>query len=175
MNIPEIVRKRVEEIKARNQRQADAKVEAEKRRAREQREFDRLIRVRAEVSKVYAKKICRWVTEFYKTPEAGEMLRLRRAVKIFVAPFWQNKPAPDSVATWTAVELRVVDGDEIYDDAVCVVEYHKGMKSSEWRVASPTSVGVDDLVPCLHPDFLKQWAEEIKSGKVWQYVESSLR
>jgi len=173
MRVPEIIRKKLEMIKAKKQQQVDAAVSSEKRKEREEREFEAWREERRAESEGYAKKICRWIRQFAMTDECREILGLRGAVQISSADFWLGHPAPGSVTTCAVIELRY----QKQNLAPCVyyVEKHKGMESRENFLSYAEEIGVDGLVSSLHPDFLKQWAGEIKRGKVWEDVENSLR
>ena len=134
---------------------------------------------------VYAHYIADWLKRFRFDDEMSKALYLRREIIVFRAKFWQGMPltVPDS-RSWAAVKINK-DGVVFYFEYY-LSSYGNGAGNPIWLGVIPmgyTSEAFErELVSLrvglfneLHPDFLAQFAEAIRSGKVWNYVEESLR
>ena len=114
--------------------------------------------------------ICDWIYNFYISEECRQISRNKFRVLLFIANYWLGKPMDDSCRTTCAtIELRK-------QSYIFYCEYHKGQQS---HISSLLDLKhyldyytfTDEIIfTKLHPDFIKQWAEEIAIGKAWEYV-----
>ena len=170
MNVPESVKKKIakkfKELDDESKRQEAARHAA----AQERDEIQGLRESRRDELLVKSNDIICWLDDFFfSTLESRQMFALQNSVDIFVAHFWRGRPpSPRDIVTCAVVRLDR-DGDLFY------VEQHKGMTSRKIALGNLQNPGYIDLYGKLHPEFIDQWLEAIKNGKVWQYIERSLR
>lgn len=140
-------------------------------------EKERLAKIDAERQKrvdelmSHANEIVSWTRAFLDTPEARELAEILghgKKLSLFVGKFWRGEPIPATVRTerarlcfelWTERNLFNLRYEEL----------HKGQVSEEIKIYSASG-----LVRQLHPEFLRQAGESLRTGKVWEYMFISL-
>jgi hypothetical protein len=94
-------------------------------------------------------------------------------VQVFAADFRDGLPAPASSTDCTTIELRHNKREmRMY---LYRLEWHKGERVEEDCLGYLPVIEPAHLMVVFHHDFLKQWAAEIRSGKIWDNIERSLR
>lgn len=169
MNVPESLKKKIEQ---KIQEIADSsKQEVELARRVEKRKADLgAMRVaRHEEIFQYRVEICNWLEElFFRTEEIRWMFAMQKFINVFSARFRNGLPmSADDISAYALIQIEP-DGGVNYLER----SRYGSSKLPLGNIHYPSTMS---LYSELHPDFLKQWAEEIKTGKVWQDIENSLR
>jgi hypothetical protein len=140
-------------------------------KGRERVELRKVCEARYAETCVYAREILRWIREFGGgTPEVRDILRFWGALRIFKADFVY--PMAPSSLVYTVILLQSDDFLTRWPVLNCVL-WRNETRLDEFTLGQNEDLG-RELILRLHPDFLRQWYEEIKSGKIWKYIESSL-
>lgn len=163
-----------------------AKKEAEKR-LREEAELLAKERERAELQKIEdlrylkiaeleesANLITQWLYEFWEDTEARQVFKSVKCITIFGAKFFHGRSVADSHA-WATLEWRLDSGDLFYKE-----RYHTAMGSNmllsiDLGCARDRGYRVYPFVHELHPSYTLQFAEAIRSGRVWDFIARSIK
>ena len=171
--MPENLKRRLHELRNAVERKHAADGDWRDTKRREDQALGRLRVERFEETEIYAKEISIWFRKFFATDDCCELLRLCRVIQIFAANFRDGRPVPSSSMDRTTIEFRY--NRRIIRIFLYSVEWHKGVQVEEDLLAYMPIMDPSELMVIFHPDFLKQWAEEIRSGKIWGNIERSLR
>lgn len=181
MNIPQKIKDRVAAIVTENKKFEEDKKKAEEVEKARLQKINDLREERHMELYTAAGFVLRWLCDFWNTDAAKEIFRLREEIMIFVANFWCGESVSGKSIT-TCATLNMLRPAKDYKKAT--LEYRELYKG---RVSHSEEIGysfVDynnepwkraELVEYLHPDFLLQLVEAIKSGEVWNFIEYSLR
>lgn len=170
MQIPEDVLNRVKQILEKRKEHEDVQKRIEEAKTRKRAEINSLRNLRKEELNQYAQEVGQWVDQFLGTQESELIFSVLNPVQLFTAKFWQGVPLKvNSISEWASVSLKK---KSFYSDSRGVLIYEEHCKSSshervELYIAS-------HLVNLLHPDFLKQFAEALRNGVVWEKINQDL-
>lgn len=167
MKIPKDVIDRIDRLEKERQRRAKAETRIKRRNALAASKLLKLKRSRIDELILCAHCVYTWINEFVNSGEGRKLVAQLGIVGIFCAPFWQGYPAPESAASTFATLEIDKDGNVFY------LERYKWMPSRELLVGRIT-FNPTLLIEKLHPDYLAQLAEHVKSGAVWNYIKSTL-
>jgi len=173
LTIPENIKRRLHELRNARQRKLAAEEYRMEIKYREDHELGRLRVERFEESAICAQHISDWLREFFADEDCLELLRLCRVAQIFSANFRDGRPARGSSTDCTTVELRY--NQRMMRVYLYRLEWHKGERVEDDCLGHLPAIPPTHLAVVFHPDFLKQWAAEIRSGKIWDNIERSLR
>jgi len=173
MNVPENIKKCLHKLRNARQRKLAAEEYRMEIKYREDHELGRLRVERFDDSAICAKKISDWLCEFFANEDCLDLLRLRRVIQIFTADFRDGRPVPSASTDCTTVELRY--NRRVLRVFLYRLEWHKGERVEDDDLGYLPVIEPAHLMIVFHPDFLKQWAAEIRSGKIWGNIERSLR
>lgn len=160
------------------QEEADRKARKEtelQKQEREQSELKKINEMRAS-KKVQleseAKFIADWLRDLWLNEESRQLFGTR-TVNVFGARFYYGEPTTDRHA-WAKMSLRFEFNDVIYEEV-----YNTSMGSGTRRVAKYELGLLDgsewnDAINGLHPDYILKFAEAIRSGEVWKFIERSI-
>ncbi len=168
MKFPEKVLQKVSLVLRQNEKR---KQEAEERVSAAKRERDDLEKARKSRKTEllgYAKEVSAWLAGFYGSEDVGKLFSalVRSDLTIFCDNFWQGFPKPKHSYCYASIS---VDKSK----AVLYRERYKGMPAHESGLGKvPLDPRV--LVSKLHPEYLKNLAEHLRSGKVWDYIDNEV-
>ncbi len=126
-----------------------------------------------------AQIITDWLFQFWNNPEIQKGFKVRRSICVFGERYFDGAPTTDRHA-WAVIEAG-------YAGTIKYCERRNTSMGSGSRRKTMLGVIVESpfsdawqlllraLIDNLHPQYLLQFAEAVKSGKVWDYVERSLR
>jgi hypothetical protein len=165
MKIPDKIMRKVEELaEAKNQRDLAKKAE-ELAEAKRIKELEDLKDSRKQELCLYAAQIADWVDHLFQGGDGKRFFEAVDRIRIFTAPFWKGYPESKGSVSAT-IEINKV-GQVVYS------ERYKGNPTHDTPLGS-NPLSMKDLINRLHPDFLKQWAEHLTSGAVWDYIETAM-
>jgi len=170
MNVPDSLKEKIEQKLQDITDSSRQQAELAKRVKKQKADVEALRRARYVELLKYRLEISNWLGElFFRTEETKLIFFMQPYVNVFSARFWRGMPAGENDVTVCALIQIEPDGGVNY------LEKHKGMTSSKLPLGNIHYPSAMSLCSKLHPDFLEQWAAEIKTGKVWQDIENSLR
>ncbi|OGN39816.1 MAG: hypothetical protein A2606_03505 [Candidatus Yanofskybacteria bacterium RIFOXYD1_FULL_42_10] len=164
----EDVLKKAQQILAKRKERENVKkrVEEEKRKFTE--EINAVKKAREAELHQYAREIWQWVNQFLITDEAAVIFSALNPILLFTARFWQGAPV-NSQSEHASMSLKV---ESFYSSQIGVLIYEE--HSKQWSSGHQDCYNPADLVNNLHPDFLKQFAEALKNGVVWEKIDQDL-
>lgn len=170
MDVPESLREKIRNTLKRLDDESKRQEKARQASARKEAEIDALRESRRDELLAKREEIIKWLDDFFfSTLEARQMLALQNRIVIFRAHFWRGEPAPaGDIATHAVIELEC-DGDLNYAERCKSGPPHRTV------LGNLQNPGMIDLYGKLHPEFIDQWLSAIQTGKVWEYIEQSLR
>lgn len=118
---------------------------------------------------VYAKGVSVWLEDFYNSEDLKRLfsvIDLKSDVTIFCDNFWQGFPKEKHSYCYASIVLNK-NGEVSYG------ERYKGMSVHETKLGK-IPLNPNTLVSKLHPDYLKNLAEHLRSGKVWDYIDNNV-
>jgi hypothetical protein len=171
MEIPQKIQNKVaNRIAALNaKREVEERAREWERRQREEIE-DLRNSIRAELD-AEAGFIAGWLLELWEDVKTWQTVNEKNALVIFGAPFLNGRPVTDRHA-WAVIELEVECGRLFYREKQGMAMEQAGLLAVDLY---PVQVGGKQLADKLHPDYLLRFAEAIRSGKVWDFMEQSIR
>lgn len=168
MDVPQKIKNRIYEIILQNEAHENNIRKAEEAHRARLKKIDDLREARLGLLTDTAEFVGNWVCELEQNEELKKVGKLRSKITLFVAHFWLGEPASTTqITTCAKLSLNMKESVLVYD------ELHKGRVSSQ--IVLPYHSGFSCLVQLLHPEFLLQFAESIRNGKVWDYIEQSLK
>ncbi len=117
----------------------------------------------------YAKEVSYWLKDFYSSEDLKQIfsvLELQSDLRIFCDNFWQGFPKEKHSYCYATI---IVNKNGI----VSYCERYKGMPVHETKLGK-IPLNPNRLVSKLHPDYLKNLAEHLRSGDVWNYIEQEV-
>ena len=170
MIIPWSILEKVEKILQRDAAEDERERKAKLTEKRRWQEVEKLRKSKRKELLVYAQKAVAWLKDFYDSREGKKILKLNYEVNFFNASFWGGFPAPGSEMTTFATIYMSESGRVYYG------ERYKGFPKKSLLLGSlKTKMNPNALVKRLHPEYLKLFVQSLENGKVWQYLEWSLR
>lgn len=171
MDVPQKVKDRIAEIILENE-QHEGKLRKAEEAERKRLEKIRCMRVALEDDlSAAAHRIMNWVYLFWNNPEIHEVFKIRNSVCIFGSRYLDCEPTTDKHA-WAVIEVTH-SKEIIYRE-----QYHTSMGGSSRLKKTLGDFACFDerqalhraLIDNLHPDYLLQFAEAVRTGKVWDHV-----
>lgn len=170
MQIPKEVLSRAKQILEKRKEHEDVQKRIEEAEAKRQAEINSLRKSRETELYQYAQEVRQWVEQFLVTQESEYIFSVLNPVPLFIAKFWQGAPLKvNSISEWASVSLRK---ESFYSGSIGVLIYEEHCKSSSYERVELYSAS--HLVNLLHPDFLKQFAEALRNGIVWEKINQDL-
>lgn len=170
MQIPKEVLSRAKQILEKRKEHEDIKKRIEEAEAKRQAEMNSLRKSRETELHQYAQEVRQWVEQFLVTQESEYIFSVLNPVLLFIAKFWQGEPlSVNSISEWASVSLKK---ESFYSGSLGVLIYEEHSKSSSHERVELYSAS--HLVNFLHPDFLKQFAEALRNGVVWEKINQDL-
>lgn len=170
MKIPDEVLNRAKQILEKRKEHEDIKKRIEEAETRRLEEINSLRKSRETELSQYAQEVKQWVEQFLVTQESECIFSVLNPVQLFTAKFWQGAPLKvNSLSEWASVSLKK---ESFYSGSLGVLIYEEHCKSSSYERAELYSAS--HLVNLLHPDFLKQFAEALRNGIVWEKINQDL-
>lgn len=176
MNVPQKIKDRIAEIIAKDE-EFEEKKRKDQEAERNRLEKIRCMRVALEDDlSAGAHIILSWIYRFWNNPEIHEVFKIRNSICVFGGCYLDGEPTTDRHA-WAVVEITHLK-------EVCYRERYNismgGSSRHEKILGAFTSFDARQLlfralIDNLHPEYLLQFAEAIKSGKVWDHIERSLQ
>jgi len=117
----------------------------------------------------YANEVADWLSDFYNSKDLKQLfsvLELQSDLRIFWDNFWQGFPKEKHSYCYATIVLNK-NGQVSYS------ERYKGMSVHETKLGK-MPLNPAFLVSKLHPDYLKNLAEHLKSGRVWDYIDEQV-
>lgn len=173
LEMPQNLKRRLNDFYNAAERKRVADEERQEVKKLEDRALYELRQARFDEMMVSAKEISEWLLDFYATEECCDLLKFRRVIQIFAADFRAGRPVPASSTECTTIELRY--NRRMMRAYLYRLEWHKGERIEDDNLGHLPLTDPTNLAVVFHPDFLTQWAAEIKSGKIWDNIERSLR
>jgi len=117
-----------------------------------------------------------WLFNLRFSLELGQIHKVRMSLEVFGAKFWRGEPCLGDTHAWAVIEIYP-DGKIEYCEKY---NTSHGQSRHPWLLVSCLSSSTYEelrysLIHILHPEYLIQFAEAIRSGKVWECIEQSLR
>lgn len=170
MQIPEEVLSRAKQILEKRKEREDIKKRIEEAETKHLEKINSLRQSRKEELDQYAQEVRQWVEQFLVTPESEFIFSVLNPVLLFTAKFWQGEPLKvNSISEWASVSLK---NESFHSGLLGVLIYEEHCKSSSHERVE--LYGASHLVNLLHPDFLKQFAEALRNGVVWEKINQDL-
>jgi len=116
-----------------------------------------------------AKEISDWLKNFYYSEDLKQLfivLDLWSDLRIYCDSFWQGFPRPEYSYCYATIALNK-NGQVFYR------ERYKGMPCHETELGK-IPLNPEVLISKLHPDYLKNLAEHLRSGEVWDYIDGEV-
>lgn len=137
------------------------------------RRINRLRYEREDEIKENAEFVFEWVWAFAQSDVGQRIIQLdghRTTIPIFIAKFWLGEPEPKSTTTVCAKLQLHSSTNTRHNIALRYVECHKGRMASHIDISIPS-----ELWQGVHPDFLAQCAEYLKSDNAFGCVIQELK
>lgn len=170
MQVPEEILNRAKQILEKRKEHEDIKKRIEEAKARRMEEINALRKSRKEELDQYAQEVWQWVEQFMVTQESELIFSVLNPVRLFIAKFWQGAPLKvNSISEWASISLKK---ESFYSSSLGVLIYKEHCKSSSYERVE--LYNASHLVNLLHPDFLQQFVEALRSGVVWEKINQDL-
>lgn len=171
MKIPEKILERVEEFEKKKKERQVAKKEQKQRDQKMLKDLDDLRSFRFVELMHCADRICCWLNDFVESQDGKRLLRQVGQIGIFSAPFWRGFPVPESRSTTFASISVDKRGNVVYEERY---KWHPAHETSLGKIPMSNSNSRLMLVKKLHPDYLAQMDEHLRSEAVWDFIELNL-
>jgi len=173
LTIPEEVENLVSSLETEKRQAEERKRRREEETREKYRRIDQLRDEREDELKEAAAFVFEWARAFAMSDTGLRIARLdgpRTRIPIFHAKFWLGEPQPETTVTvWASLQL--CKGTSTHKDiALRYSEHHKGHEIS--HVDIPLA---PKLWRVVHPDFLAQCAEHLKSDDAFKYILQELK
>ncbi len=173
MELPKEVLKKIAELEKKRIAQKEREGQAEKDRQQKAEELRQLKESRRIELLICAEKINTWIVDFLRSKDSEKLFRVVREssiVAIHHDNFWQGYPTEKHSYCYASLWISK-------DGQVKYVERYKGHQAHETPIGQFTFTRqtiVPELFEKLHPDFLKNAAESLESGKVWEWITQQI-
>lgn len=176
MDIPQKIKDRIAKIILEDEQHEENKRKAEEA---EKNRLEKIHHMRVALEDdllAGAHVVMRWIYRFWNDPEIHEVFKIRNSICIFRGRYLNGEPTTDKHA-WAVIETT-------HSKEIIYREQYKTSMGGSSRLKKTlgdfTSFDAQQLllralIDNLHPDFLLQFAEAVRSGKVWEHIERSLR
>jgi hypothetical protein len=167
LKIPNRIMRRVRELANEKKQGERSRKKAELAEAKLSKELKDLKESRKKELLLYATQIAGWIEQLFQSKDGIKFFRAVDRIRIFTARFWKMYPLSET----TVSESATIEIDST--GKVTYSERSRALPSHDTPLGN-NPLNKSELINKLHPDFLKQWAEHLTSGAVWDYIEAAM-
>lgn len=173
ITIPQSIRDRVAKKEADEKARKEAELQRQEREQDELKKINELRASKRSQLEAEALFIVGWLRDFLEDPESKQLFGMH-TIDIFGAKFYNCRPTTDR-HVWAKMSLQFEIGYLFYKEAYNTPMGSSTNRKMQFNLNLLRDFAVEnDMVNMLHPDYILQFAEAIRSGKVWEFVERSI-